>query len=278
MRLEDLYARAQFFAAQDDAARPSRRAARAVRDHRRRGRADLKTDLLQELERQKQLLAPLRTNPAIEPRVLEPLLAEIDARQRAACSRRRARSAQHLRDNEWLMAIKQRTGDSRRRLRVRPARLPLLAATATRRRGSNDLAGWIEPFAADPRRARDRPAAAARQRPRQPAHRVPRRVPADADDDQGRAAAAAHRRARPRPACRRSAPTSTRSTSASSASRGMDRGARLRPRRRVRAGVLQSVTRCRGRAHRRLSRNAARRVEWTRRRRAGGRSAPSAAS
>src|SRR5512135_2134381 len=78
MRLEDLYRRAQYFAARSH-----------PHDHHAAllalfeitdvaARADLKTDILQELERQKQLLAPLRTNPAIEPRVLEPLLADID--------------------------------------------------------------------------------------------------------------------------------------------------------------------------------------------------------
>ena len=71
-------------------------------------RADLKTDLLQELERQKQLLAPLRSNPAIETRVLEPLLADID-RASAALLAQTGKVGVHLRDNEWLMTIKQRT-------------------------------------------------------------------------------------------------------------------------------------------------------------------------
>src|SRR4030042_5191600 len=78
MRLEDLYQRAHFFAAQSEA--PDHHAALAVLFEITdvAARADLKTELLQELERQKQLLAPLRTNPAIEARVLEPLLADID--------------------------------------------------------------------------------------------------------------------------------------------------------------------------------------------------------
>src|SRR6185295_7740939 len=77
MRLEDLYHRAQFFAAQVDG--PAHHAALAVLFEITdvAARADLKADLLQELERQKQLLAPLRANPAIEPRVLDSLLAEI---------------------------------------------------------------------------------------------------------------------------------------------------------------------------------------------------------
>ena len=107
MRLEDLYQRAQFFAARGEA--PDHHAALAalfeITDV--AARADLKTDLLQELERQKQLLTPLRDNPAIETRVLEPLLAEID-RASAALLAQAGKVGVHLRDNEWLMTIKQR--------------------------------------------------------------------------------------------------------------------------------------------------------------------------
>ena len=42
------------------------------------GRVDIKGELLQELERQKQLLDTLRDNPAISETALESLLAEID--------------------------------------------------------------------------------------------------------------------------------------------------------------------------------------------------------
>ena len=107
MRLEDLYRRVEYFSARG-----------AEEDHHAAllslfeitdvaARADLKTDILQELERQKQLLAPLRSNPAIETRVLEPLLAEID-RAAAELLAHTGKVGQHLRDNEWLMTIKQR--------------------------------------------------------------------------------------------------------------------------------------------------------------------------
>ena len=93
MRLEDLFARVGYFASQD-----------AAQDHHAAllalfeitdvaARADLKTDLLQELERQKQMLAPLRQNPQIDQR-----RARRPARRRStpstrSCSRRPARSA-----------------------------------------------------------------------------------------------------------------------------------------------------------------------------------------
>jgi cell division protein ZapD len=144
MRLEDLYRRAQFFAAQVDP--PDHHAALAalfeITDV--AARADLKTDLLQELERQKQLLAPLRSNPAIEPRVLEPLLADID-RASAALLAQAGKVGVHLRDNEWLMTIKQRTaipgGVCEFDL---PAYHYWLNADPGARQ--NDLRGWIAPF------------------------------------------------------------------------------------------------------------------------------------
>ena len=144
IRLEDLFARARFFAGQD-----------APADHHAAllslfdisdvaARADLKTDVLQELERQKQLLGPLRSNPQIDPDALRSLLAEIDAVS-AQLLAQSGKSGAHLRDNEWLMAIKQRSaipgGVCEFDL---PAYHYWLQQEAAARR--NDLAGWIEPF------------------------------------------------------------------------------------------------------------------------------------
>ena len=165
MRLEDLYQRAQFFAAQADA--PDHHAALLalfeITDV--AARADLKTDLLQELERQKQLLAPLRANPAIETRVLEPLLADID-RASAALLAQTGKAGAHLRDNEWLMTIKQRTaipgGVCEFDLPAYHYWLHGEPARAAERPQRLDRA-----VPADPRRPRDRPAAPARQRPRE---------------------------------------------------------------------------------------------------------------
>jgi cell division protein ZapD len=109
MRLEDLYGRALFFTRET-----------APADHHAAllalfeiidvaARADLKTDLLQELERQRQLLAPLKHNPAIEAQALDSVLAEIDAVTGNLLAQTGKVGAQ-LRENEWLMAIKQRTG------------------------------------------------------------------------------------------------------------------------------------------------------------------------
>ena len=72
-------------------------------------RADLKMDLVQELDRQRLAMQNLRGNPVIQEDVLDETLREI-----GACSTTlRAESnklGQHLRENEWLMSIKQRAG------------------------------------------------------------------------------------------------------------------------------------------------------------------------
>jgi len=109
MRLEDLYARALFFTG--ETAPPDHHAALLalfeIIDV--AARADLKADILQELERQRQLLAPLKHNPAIEPQALDSVLSEIDSVTGNLLAQTGKVGAQ-LRENEWLMAIKQRTG------------------------------------------------------------------------------------------------------------------------------------------------------------------------
>ena len=71
------------------------------------GRVDIKGELLQELERQKQLLDTLRDNPAISETALESLLAEIDQAQRQLL-RQASRLGHSIRENEWLSSIRQR--------------------------------------------------------------------------------------------------------------------------------------------------------------------------
>ncbi len=70
-------------------------------------RADLKSDLLQELDRQKNVLTMLRGNPHVDASTLEQVLAAIDAAHQGI-HRLTGKIGQHLREDEWLMAIKQR--------------------------------------------------------------------------------------------------------------------------------------------------------------------------
>ena len=145
MRLEDLFARATFFADRDEA--PEHHAALLalfeITDV--AARADLKADLVQELERQKQVLGPLRSNPQIDQQALVGLLAEIE-QVSANLLAQAGKVGTHLRENEWLMAIKQRAaipgGVCEFDL---PAYHHWLNKPAAARR--QDLAGWIEPFA-----------------------------------------------------------------------------------------------------------------------------------
>lgn len=71
-------------------------------------RADLKSDLLQELERQKHTLEALRDNPQVSGDALEQVLREIDDAS-SRLYQLSGKTGQELRDNEWLMSIRQRT-------------------------------------------------------------------------------------------------------------------------------------------------------------------------
>lgn len=109
MRLEDLYARTLQFSARESAVDHHAALLSIFEIVEVAARADLKTDILQELERQRQLLTPLRNNPQIDQPALDSLLGEIDVTSTKVLSQT-GKLGQHLRDNEWLMAIKQRTG------------------------------------------------------------------------------------------------------------------------------------------------------------------------
>jgi cell division protein ZapD len=70
-------------------------------------RADLKSDLLQELERHKHSLSALRNNPQVSEAALASVLAELDRAQQAL-NGTTGKAGQHLRDNEWLTSIRSR--------------------------------------------------------------------------------------------------------------------------------------------------------------------------
>jgi cell division protein ZapD len=71
------------------------------------GRADLKMDLIQELERQRQTLLSYRNNPDISEEALSGALYEIEQSSAALLSMT-GKMGQYLRDNDWLMGIKSR--------------------------------------------------------------------------------------------------------------------------------------------------------------------------
>ncbi len=107
LRLEDLYAKMSYFIEKT-----------SVDDHHAAlgvlfdilevsGRADLKSDLLQEMERQKRQLSALHNNPDISEEALDAVLGEIENASNNLFGIS-GKIGQHLRENEWLMSIKQR--------------------------------------------------------------------------------------------------------------------------------------------------------------------------
>jgi cell division protein ZapD len=108
LRLEDLFERINYFVGKPDGEEHHVALLLIFEILEVASRADLKSDLLQELERQKQVLEALRDNPDISEEALENVLWQIDQ-----CSSRLFQASgkvgQELRENEWLMSIKQRT-------------------------------------------------------------------------------------------------------------------------------------------------------------------------
>lgn len=72
-------------------------------------RGELKTDLLQELDRQKLMMQNLRGNPSISEKILNEVIQEIE-KTATALRGNTTKFGQALRDNDWLMGIKQRAG------------------------------------------------------------------------------------------------------------------------------------------------------------------------
>ncbi len=107
LRLEDLFVKAQYFIDSD-----------VHEDHHVAlltifeilevaARADLKFDLVQELERQRQTLLSFRNNPDISEEALSGALYEIELAS-AQMLAMQGKIGQYLRENEWLMSIKNR--------------------------------------------------------------------------------------------------------------------------------------------------------------------------
>lgn len=108
LRLEELFRRLTHFS-NADGADEHQVALQTLFDMAELGaRGDLKSELIQDLERQRYALEALRDNPAIAEGALEAVLGEIES----AMTRQlefTGKFGHELRDNEWLMNIKQRT-------------------------------------------------------------------------------------------------------------------------------------------------------------------------
>jgi len=107
-------------------------------------RADLKSDLLLELERHRQTLQALRNNPQVSEAALAAVLGEIEHAQQHL-NATTGKAGQHIRDNEWLMSI-----CSRANIPGGTCEFDLPSYHAWLTRGaesrSRDLQAWVQPM------------------------------------------------------------------------------------------------------------------------------------
>lgn len=107
LRLEDLFDRTRHFLASENALDHHAALVAIFEIIDVAGRADLKSDLMQELERQRQVLATFRGAPEVAQDALDQVLREADETFNALASNA-VKTGQHLRENEWLMSVKSR--------------------------------------------------------------------------------------------------------------------------------------------------------------------------
>jgi cell division protein ZapD len=108
LRLDDLFERVEYFLRKNDRHEHHVALLFIFEILEVSGRADLKSDLLQELERQKQALEVLRENPDVSQEALDSVLWQIDQAS-SKLLQAPGKIGQELRENEWLMSIRQRT-------------------------------------------------------------------------------------------------------------------------------------------------------------------------
>ena len=144
LRLEDLFERMLYFVAADDPESHHVALVTLFDIFEVASRADLKFDLVQELERQRQTLLSFRNNPDISEEALSGALYEIEQAS-AALLAMQGKTGQYLRENEWLMSIKNRTGIPGGVCEFDlPAYHFWLNRDGAQRR--SDLTGWINPL------------------------------------------------------------------------------------------------------------------------------------
>jgi len=108
LRLEELFRRFERFAARTDALDHHIALTTLFEILEVSSRADVKSDLLQELERQRQTLIAFKTNPSVSLDALEHILREIEEAS-GLLQAAPAKTGHHLRDNEWLMSVRSRS-------------------------------------------------------------------------------------------------------------------------------------------------------------------------
>lgn len=108
LRLEDLHEKFTYFLHQEHSFQHHIAIATIFEMLEVAGRVDLKSDLLQELERQKQTLMSFRSHPNVQAEALNTILDELE-QVSVALAASQGRTGQNIRENEWLMSIRGRT-------------------------------------------------------------------------------------------------------------------------------------------------------------------------
>ncbi|HNQ03315.1 MAG TPA: cell division protein ZapD [Thiobacillaceae bacterium] len=107
LRLEDLFGKAAYFIQAQDFRSHHAGLLAIFEIVEVTARSELKNELIQELDRQKNSLEILRRNPAVDATRLEDVLAGL-ARALSGLLAMTGKLGQHVRDNEWLSSIKGR--------------------------------------------------------------------------------------------------------------------------------------------------------------------------
>jgi cell division protein ZapD len=145
LRLEDLYDKFKFFVQQEHPIQHHAALTTVFDMLEVAGRADLKSDLLQELERQRAAVLGYRANPNVETDALDAVLAELDAVSTALATSQ-GKTGQNIRDNPWLMSIRGRTNIS-----GGTCEFDLPSYHAWQHHGAqrrvNDIMNWFAPMA-----------------------------------------------------------------------------------------------------------------------------------
>lgn len=145
LRLEDLFDKIDFFSSRDTSFEHNTVLVALFEILDVTSRSDLKSDLLQELDKQRTMLEGLRSNPEVSEKALNHLLQDIRAAFRGLLDIP-GRIGGHLRDDEWLMSVKQRMNIPGAACEFDlPAYHYWLNLTPEERR--EDLNSWIAPFA-----------------------------------------------------------------------------------------------------------------------------------
>jgi cell division protein ZapD len=107
-------------------------------------RADLKSDVMKDLEKQKQVFNSYRGNPAIAEGVLDAVIAELE-HCFSSLNKLAGKAGQSLTENDWLMSVRSRMGIPGGTCEFDlPAYYAWQKSSFSRRQ--SDLARWSEPL------------------------------------------------------------------------------------------------------------------------------------